>query len=126
VARGIPVHTVGVGNPASASTIPFDDEVLFHDGDKVWTKLEEGPLQEIARATDGAYVPMRTSDYPLGELFLERIATGAIREHGEDALPVYRQRFAWFLGPAFGMLLLAIAVGDGTRRRPARGALPLY
>src|SRR5204863_3814044 len=46
--RNIPVHVAGVGTPGRPSPIPIEDEFYFHDGDKVWTKLEEKPLQEIA------------------------------------------------------------------------------
>ena len=41
------------------------------------------------------------------------------------ALPVYRQRFAWFLAPALCLLALTLVVGDGARRPPYR-SLPLF
>jgi Ca-activated chloride channel homolog len=124
--RKIPVHTVGVGTPDKPKPILQDKTFYSHDGKKVLTKLEEQVLQEIARSTGGAYVPMHTREYPLGELFLEQIATGAIREHGDDALPVYEQRYALFLAPAFGLLLLTMVIGDGSRRQPVRSTLLIY
>lgn len=116
----IPVSTAGVGDPEKASPVPLDKTVLTHDGKKVLTRLEEKPLQEIARRTGGTYLALRTYDYPLGEAFFDRIASEAIREHGEDILPVYRQRYAWFLGPAFWLLALSMAVGDSRPRQAPR------
>ena len=124
-ARDIPVHTVGVGTPDRPSAIPVEGgESYRHDGKAVFTRLEEGPLQEIARLTEGGYVPAHTRDYPLGELFLEQIATGSVREHSDDALPVYHQHYEGFLAGAFGLLALALALGDGSRRRPPRSIPP--
>jgi Ca-activated chloride channel family protein len=116
----VPVSTVGVGDPQTFSPIPLGDSLLTHDGKKVLTRLEEKPLQEIARRTGGTYLPLRTYDYPLGEEFFAQIASGAIREHGEDILPVYRQRYVWFLAPAFCLLALTMAVGDRRPRQPPR------
>jgi Ca-activated chloride channel family protein len=124
--KKVPVHTVGVGTPNKQKPIPLEDEFYYHDGEKVWTKLEEKPLQEIARLTGGVYVPMYARAYPLGELFLDQLTTGAVREQGDDTLPVYEQRYAWFLGPAFGLLLLTMVLGDGSRRQPTRSTMVIY
>ena len=59
-------------------------------------------------------------------VFLEQLATGAVREQGDDTLPVYEQRYAWFLGPAFGLLFLTMILGDGSRRQPIRSTMVLY
>ena len=119
VQHKVPVTAVGVGDPEKASSIPFGEkDVLLHDGTRVMTKLEEKPLREIARRTEGIYERLADGSAALGRLFFERMATGSIREHGDDALPVYRQRYAWFLAPAFVFLALSMAVGD-RRPRPA-------
>jgi Ca-activated chloride channel family protein len=116
--RKIPIYTVGVGDPERPSPIPFDNDVLFHDGDRVRSKLEEKPLREIARETEARYIPLRTMEYPLGELYLTWIAAGGEREHGVDALPVYQQRAIWFLLPATGLLFASFFLGEGRRARP--------
>jgi Ca-activated chloride channel family protein len=108
-AREVPIHTVGVGDPSKDSTIPYGNE-------EVVTRLQEKPLKEIARQTGGMYVALHTSEYPLGELYLELIASGAGHEHGVDALPVYQQRSAWFLTPAFVLLAGSMFAGNGRRR----------
>ena len=112
--RGIPVHTIGVGDPDNASTIPTEGGRPLRHGDKiVRTKLEERPLEEIARLTGGTYVPARTQALPLGELFRTRIEprAGHGDEDGVEALQVYRPRYAWFLGPGLALLALEMILG---------------
>jgi Ca-activated chloride channel family protein len=118
--KAIPIHTVGIGDPEKKHPIPFSrdrTEVLYHDGDKVLTRYEEKPLREIADRTKGQYVPLGTSAYPLGELYLSWIATGREHEHRADMLPVYHQRAAWFLTPAVVLLALSLFLDEGRRLR---------
>ncbi|HMF13857.1 MAG TPA: hypothetical protein VKE94_16180, partial [Gemmataceae bacterium] len=86
----------------------------------VMTKLVERPLEEIARLTGGTYVPARTKAVPLGELFRTRIEprSGHGDADGHEDLQVYRPRYAWFLGPALGLLALDVLLG---RRGPPSG-----
>jgi len=113
--RGIAVHCVGIGDPDKASTIPSTQGPLWHDDQMVLTKLEERPLQEIARLTGGTYTSARTSALPLGELFRTRIETRTGHEADEtEALQVLRPRYSWFFGPALALLALEMLLG---RRR---------
>jgi Ca-activated chloride channel family protein len=116
----VPVFTVGVGSPDTPRRIPLPQRQGFlqHNGEDVWTRLEEAPLEEIARLTGGAYVPARTSALPLGELFRERIEPGAVREADADALPVYRPRYAWLFVPALLLLTAATLISDARKPRP--------
>jgi Ca-activated chloride channel family protein len=119
-ARGIPVHTVGLGDPDQDSTIPTADGTpLEHDGRKVMTRLREEPLRDIAEITEGTYIPAHTRALPLGRLFRERIESRPARDDAEDSLPQYRQHYAWFLGGALLLLTLSVVVGGfGRPRRP--------
>jgi Ca-activated chloride channel family protein len=117
-ARGIPIHTVGIGDPDEDSTIPTPDGPLQdHDGATVKTRLREAPLREIAEITDGVYIPAHTRALPLGRLFRERIESRPVREDAEDSLPQYRQHYPWFLGGALAMLALSIVVSGFSRPR---------
>jgi Ca-activated chloride channel family protein len=114
----IPVHTVGVGDPKVRSHIPGrGDEPLRHNNQIVLTRLEERPLQDIARWTGGAYIPAGTNTLPLGELFHERIEPRNARETSDDALPVYRQHYSWFLSTALTLLGLEMVMGQSRPRR---------
>lgn len=115
-ALGIRVHTVGIGDPNVASPIRLDSGPLRHDDQPVRTRLEEAPLREIAELTGGAYTPARTRTLPLGSLFLDTIDRLRPREDSDDPLPVYQQRYAWFLVPALAFLILFTFLGDGSRK----------
>lgn len=119
-AQGIPVHTVGVGDPDRDSPIPGPDGPLHFQGKPVQTRLREPVLEEIARQTGGTYTPARTRALPLGEIFQERIEPRAAREGADDVLPVYQQRSAWFFGLGLFWLTAEMALGDFTRNRRNR------
>src|SRR5262249_7526445 len=91
-----------------------------HGDDEVRTRLEEAPLREIAEMTHGTYTPAQTRVLHLGTAYFDLMAASALREESEDALPVYQQRYLWFLGPAFGLLTLALVIPAclGLGRRP--------
>ena len=110
--KNIPVYVVGVGDPDEASTIPVGKGVLQADGKDVRTRLEEEPLKHIARETKGTYFAAHTSRPPLGKMYLETIASKPLREASVDALPLYRQRYPWFLLPALALLALGVALPD--------------
>ena len=44
------------------------------------------------------------------------MASRPLREESADALPVYRQRYPWFLGAGFFFLTLALALPERLRR----------
>jgi Ca-activated chloride channel family protein len=121
-AQDIRVYTVGLGNPDSsqASTIPTAGGPLLQDGKEVRTSLDEAPLIEIAQLTGGSYIPAHTRSLPLGRVYLDAVAGQPLREAEDDNLPVYRPRYAWFLLPAFTLLVMALSAGDGSKK----GAVP--
>lgn len=99
---GIPVHTVGVGNPAEPTAIVVGDQ----NPDLVQTKLEEEPLKQIAAETRGEYLPARRQVPRLGEFFRARVEPHPSREVSDEAIPRPKERYAWFLAPA--VLLFAV------------------
>ncbi len=107
----IVVHTVGIGDPANDSPVPFSYK------EEVTTRLREGPLREIARLTGGTYTPARRSPLPLGRLFREAIEARPLREQEDDALPVHRQRYDVFLSMALSFLATDLLAGWPWRRR---------
>jgi Ca-activated chloride channel family protein len=104
----IPIHTVGIGDPERAHVIPTERGPLLHDEKTVLTKLNEKPLEDLARLTGGTYTAAHTKALPLGELFRARIKPRPGHEDadGGDAMQVYQPRYAWFLGPALALLAL--------------------
>jgi Ca-activated chloride channel family protein len=133
--RGIPVHTVGVGNLEADSSIPGrGGEPLRHHNQIVLTRLQEQPLRAIAEGTGGTYTPARTDVIPLGELFRACMEPRATHDNPDDALPLYRQRYAWFLGGALLFLSLEMVFGwagprtkhNGPRMRSDQAAQPAH
>jgi Ca-activated chloride channel family protein len=111
--QGIAVLVVGVGDPNTPHTIPVGKDVLRDDkGKEVRTRLEEDPLREIAKMTQGAYIPAHNQHVAAGLVYLDAIASLPLRESDEDALPAYQQHYALFYLPALALLALAMAVPD--------------
>jgi Ca-activated chloride channel family protein len=114
--QGIAVHVVGLGDPDTASLVPLGQGPLMYQGQEVRTRLEEAPLREIAQATHGLYIPARTRTLPLGAVYLDAIAGAPLREESDDIVPVYRQHYALFLLPAFGLLAGSLLLGGRSPR----------
>ncbi len=122
--RGIRVYTVGFGS-AEGVPIPIVDQkggraryLRDRKGNTVYTRLNDGPLKEIAQMTGGQY--FHYSDrgsianaitQTLNELEKEELAS-LLRVEGED-------RFHFFLFPALVLLLLATLLGERRGVHPA-------
>jgi Ca-activated chloride channel family protein len=114
--RGVKIFTVGLGDPTEGARVPVESEqggrsFLKHDGQEVWSKMQESLLTELATKTGGAYVPARTRAYDLGEIYekhLADLATGAIREERRKRLfPQFQLFLALGLAFSLGELLIA-------------------
>jgi Ca-activated chloride channel family protein len=117
---GIPVHTIGIGNPDEARPIILGREVLKHRGETVKTRLEEAPLREIAEQTKGTYIAARTGPVPLVELFRGKIEPGLKREAVDEAPPTYIQRYEWFFAAALLLFILEMTLGPRVVRKASR------
>jgi Ca-activated chloride channel family protein len=115
-AEKIPVSCIGIGDVEDHPIrIGPGSETLRQGNREVRTRLEEAPLREIAGRTGGQYTLAGTRSLALGEYYLNTLAQGPLREDSPDALPVYQQRPAWFLLPAFVLLALGLVLPDQFR-----------
>ena len=119
--RGVVIFTVGLGDPDVGSRIPVRDgsgnlTYLKHEGQEVWSKMDERLLREMALATGGAYVPARTQHYDLGEMYRENLATLSGGEVEAKKRKRYRERFQIFLGLAIAFFLLERLVSPYPKR----------
>ena len=108
----IPVHAVGVGDPARDSTIliggrPLEATDTGGLRDPVQTRLREDVLTEIATATGGHYDPARQDAPRVAEFFRRRVVSDATRELADDATPQPRDRSGPFFAAAAVCLLAA-------------------
>ncbi|HEY1376393.1 MAG TPA: VWA domain-containing protein [Gemmataceae bacterium] len=97
---GVPVDTVGIGDPNGDSPIPTETGRLHYRGADVQTRLHEPPLREIAARTGGVYLPARTGPPALDALFRDRIAPAPTREAIAGTLPQPVGRQALFFALA--------------------------
>jgi Ca-activated chloride channel family protein len=117
--RGIPIYTVGIGNPDTNSTIPdAAGRPLVHDGKEVRTRLEERPLEEIARISGGVYLPARLEVPPLEEWFRTYVRSRPAHAGEVELLPTLTPRYACFFGAGLTLFGLTVVIGD--RPRPRR------
>lgn len=95
----IPVYTVGIGSPDVGAPLMLGEELIN-------TKLEEGPLKQIASETRGQYIPVRMGPPQLADFFRTQVEPLPSRDVSEESLPLPKERYPWVLAPALGLLLI--------------------
>jgi Ca-activated chloride channel family protein len=120
--RGIPVFTVGIGDPRNGGTIPSEDGrgVQTYEGKPVVVKLESGPLEAVAKASGGRYVPLATAgtaETTLGAIYRRFLRQVAVMEQNEEESRL-GERYQLFLVP--GILMLAAGASLSRGRFAAR------
>ena len=120
--RGVPIFTVGIGDPKAGATIPDEDGgVQKFQGKPVVVKLEESALRAIAEASGGRYVPLataRTAETTLGSIYRSFLRKVAAEEQNEEDDRL-AERYLWFLVSALVFLLAGASLSRG-RFRSAR------
>ena len=118
--RGIPIFTVGIGDPARGATVPGEDgRPIQHDGKPVVARLEEGPLKAVAEASGGYYVPLATlgtAETTLGAIYSNFLRRVAAKEKNEEESR-RGERYQIFLVPGIVLLLAGASLSKGRFRR---------
>lgn len=115
--RGIPIFTVGIGDPKRGAAIPSEDgrgEQKFQ-GQPVKVKLEEAALKSIAEASRGRYVPLATAgtaETTLGAIYRRFLRQVAAKEQNEEAERA-AERYQIFLVPGLLLLIAGAALSRG-------------
>ncbi len=126
--RGVPIFAVGIGDPAGAGIPDSDgDGMLEYEGQQVVSRLMESTLEEVARASGGAYIPLATSgtaSTTLGAIYRRHLRRVAAREQEERLQSGYRERFGLFLTPAILLLAAVGMLSCGRLARPRRSNPP--
>jgi Ca-activated chloride channel family protein len=107
--KGIRIIAVGLGNPNEGARIPIvstdgTKTFLKYNSQEVWTKLDDKTLRKIASATGGAYIPVETGTFDLGQIYLDLIRSAGKRELESATILEYDEKFQIFL--ALGLLCL--------------------
>ena len=112
-AEDIRIFTVGLGDPKEGARVPDKRSDAKpapsrtwtrHDGQEVWSTLDEELLQEIALKTSGAYIPAKTQVYDLGQIYEDHLAGLTRGEESSARRKQYRDQYQWFA--LAGLLLL--------------------
>ena len=115
--RGIPIFTVGIGDPKRGATLPGEDGKgdLKFKGETVRVKLEESALKAIAEASRGRYVPLATAgtaETTLGAIYRRFLRQVAAKEQSEEAERA-AERYQVFLIPGLALLIAGAALSRG-------------
>ena len=115
--RGIPIFTVGIGDPKRGAAIPSEDgrgEQKFQ-GQTVKVKLEEAALKAISEASKGRYVPLATAgtaETTLGAIYRRFLRQVAAKEQNEEAERA-AERYQIFLIPGLVLLIAGAMLSKG-------------
>lgn len=115
--HGIRIHTVGLGSP-DGTRVPIDvGQYLRYKDEYVRSRLDEKLLREIAAATLGTYIPVRTGTMDLGQLYEQVITTAAKREEESRRATVYSEWYQSFLFVALASLVIESLIGERRKER---------
>ena len=124
--RGVRIISIGLGDTGEGARIPSrkeDGSLTWtqHDGQEVWSKMDESMLAQMASETSGIWVPARTRTYDLGQIYEDKLAGLMRGELQSERRRRFREQFQWFA--AAGLLLLIVEMGlSGAVRRTQEAA----
>ncbi len=122
---GLKVFTIGVGT-ANGELLRATDEkgavsyIKDEQGTVVKSRLNESLLQQIATATGGFYLPLRSAN-SMKTLYEKGLAPLPKSQISERLVRRYHERYQWPLALALAALLAEMFLPE--RKRPARAAV---
>ena len=105
--QGVMINTVGIGSPDGAEILdpatgqPKKDEA----GNTVISKLNEVELSEIAKATNGVYIRLQSSDEAVSVL-KEHLSQIDRKAFGDVSMMNFKNYFLWFAAAMFVLLFI--------------------
>lgn len=122
--RGVKIIAIGLGDTQEGARIPVRAEggqrkYLQHDGQQVWSTMDEALLKKIAVSTQGAYIPARTRVYDLGQIYENHLADLTRAELQVEKRIRYRERFQLFAALGIVLLLTDLLIPTYARAVPA-------
>lgn len=126
---GVRIFTIGVGTP-QGSLIPVAGEnggnefVKDAKGQVVKSKLDEGRLEQIAKATGGFYLHLENGPHTMQQVFSEGISKmkAADMDVRSSRKPI--ERYEWPLGAAIFLIAVSIMMRERKRARQAAARKP--
>ena len=113
---GIKVYTIGVGS-LRGQPIPKDGELMKdREGNIVVSRLDEGTLQQMAEAGDGAYVHAGNEEFGLNPI-VDDIRKMEAERFNSVVFEEYDEQYMYFFAAALALFVIEMLVGDRRSRR---------
>ncbi|MAJ60935.1 MAG: hypothetical protein CBC48_13635 [bacterium TMED88] len=119
--RGVSILAIGFGDEVGSEIMITDpisgarQTLLDAEGRPVISRLDGAQLREIAMVGHGAYIPAGTGLLDLESIFKAHIQPLMRAEGGQTSRTVKQEGFQWALGLAWISLMIAVALGSGTK-----------
>ena len=109
---GIRIFTVGLGDMDQGARIPENESghsgFLQYQGQQVWSKMNGQVLEQIAKQTNGAYIPAGTRRVNMADVYHNYVANVEQTDFETAKINTYVARYQWFALPALALLLLEV------------------
>ncbi len=116
-AKKMRVFTMSIGDAKEGARIPVVEGrnksyLKDKNGQEVFSKADEGLLQQIALAGSGVYIPAGTKNYDLGQVYKDTLSK---LKHGSDGVEErirYREQYQWFLAAGMFFLIVFVLINE--------------
>ena len=116
-AKKMRVFTMSIGDAKEGARIPVVEGrnksyLKDKNGQEVFSKADEGLLQQIALAGSGVYIPAGTKTYDLGQVYKDTLSK---LKHGSDGVEErirYREQYQWFLAAGMFFLIVYVLINE--------------
>ena len=116
-AKKMRVFTMSIGDAKEGARIPVVEGrnksyLKDKNGQEVFSKADEGLLQQIALAGSGVYIPAGTKTYDLGQVYKDTLSK---LKHGTDGVEErirYREQYQWFLAAGMFFLIVYVLINE--------------
>lgn len=113
---GVKVYTIGVGS-LQGQPIMKDGELMKDiDGNIVVTRLDEGTLQQVAQAGDGAYIHAGNEEFGLNPI-IDDIRRMEDEKFNSIVFEEFDEQYMYFFAVALALFVLEMLIGEKRIRR---------
>lgn len=129
---GIRIFTIGLGDRLQGARVPAitrgtrgsaSGQFMEYEGQQVWSKLNNSILENVALATNGAYIPAETKSVDMASVYHSYIGNVQQQNFETARINSFTPRFQIFVGIALSLVLLEIFCPAGATKKCARKRL---
>ena len=116
VEMGIKVYTIGVGS-LRGQPIPKDGQLMKDsEGNIVVSRLDEGTLQQMAEAGNGAYVHAGNEEFGLNPI-IDDIRKMEAEKFNSVVFEEYDEQYMYFFAAALALFVIEMLIGERRMRK---------